>query len=84
MTAEIRHDSQDTPTLLIHGNKDEVVPLVNSEKVYLALNHVGVPVELQILDGWSHAAWDAMVADGRTLYQTTYDFIVQQQNLPNE
>jgi acetyl esterase/lipase len=79
-----RYDSSDAPTLLIHGTEDEVVPLHYSERVYQGLQSVGVPVEFHILNGRKHGAWGASLADGRTILEAAYDFIVQQQNLPNE
>lgn len=79
-----RYDSHDTPTLLIHGTEDNIVPLIQSERVFLALQNQGVPVSLEILIGKGHSAWNAHVEDGRTLFQTAFDFIVQQQELPHE
>ena len=79
-----RYDNQDPPTLLVHGTEDNKVPFYLSERVYLALNSVNVPVEFHILQGRGHSAWNARLGDGRTIYEAAFDFIVQQQQLPTE
>ncbi|MBU4002927.1 MAG: alpha/beta hydrolase [Proteobacteria bacterium] len=43
------------PTILIHGNADQVVPNNESFNMYHALNQAGVGVELHIFDGAPHA-----------------------------
>jgi acetyl esterase/lipase len=52
------------PTLLIHGNADELVPAEDSLKVYRDLAAAGVPVELHMYAGMPHA-FDAQPAFGR-------------------
>ena len=52
------------PTLLIHGNEDEVVSHQHSIRMYEALEHAGVPVELHIYAGQPHA-FDATPEFGR-------------------
>ncbi len=76
-----RFDQNDTPTLLIHGNRDKVVPLRKSKRVFQKLRQVGVPVDLHVLWGRRHGAWKAKVKDGRTIYKVAFDFIVEQQAL---
>jgi dipeptidyl aminopeptidase/acylaminoacyl peptidase len=44
-----------TPTLFLCGDKDFNVPLLNSEQMYQALRSLGVPTELVIYPGQSHA-----------------------------
>ncbi len=56
------------PTLLIHGNKDTVVPHRNSLRMYEALEQAGVPVELHIYAEQPHA-FDAQPAYGRLCAQ---------------
>jgi acetyl esterase/lipase len=43
------------PTLLIHGNKDTIVPPDHSTTMYEALDKAGVPVELHMYAGQPHA-----------------------------
>jgi len=43
------------PTILIHGNADEVVPNSESFNMYHALNRAAVGVELHVFDGAPHA-----------------------------
>jgi acetyl esterase/lipase len=43
------------PTILIHGNADQVVPNSDSFNMYHALNRAGASVELHIFDGAPHA-----------------------------
>ena len=42
------------PALLIHGNRDEVVPPDHSTRMYEALDKAGVPVELHMYAGQPH------------------------------
>lgn len=44
----------DPPTLLVHGDKDEVVPLLHSESLHTALKAVGVEVELVVVKNGGH------------------------------
>ena len=44
----------DPPTLLIHGDKDRLVPLANSERMHASLAAASVPCELLVLKGAGH------------------------------
>ncbi len=44
----------DPPTLLIHGDADELVPLSNSERMYSALQRHGIPSKFIVLPGAPH------------------------------
>lgn len=44
----------DAPTLLIHGDKDELVPLSHSEDLKRELDKVEVPCELIVIEGAAH------------------------------
>lgn len=44
----------DPPTLLIHGDADELVPLSHSERMYSALQRHGVPSKFIVLPGAPH------------------------------
>ena len=52
------------PTLLITGNKDELVPVESSFKMYKALTEAGVRAELHVYEGAPHA-FDREPAFGR-------------------
>ena len=43
-----------TPTLILGGEKDWNVPIINSEQLYLALKRLGVPTELVVYPGEYH------------------------------
>ncbi len=44
----------DPPFLIVHGNRDRLVPYQQSELLHAALKSVGVETELQIIDGAGH------------------------------
>ena len=46
--------SDDAPFLLIHGDKDQLVPIVHSEKMEAALRGANVPVKLIRVTGSGH------------------------------
>jgi acetyl esterase/lipase len=46
--------SDDAPTLLVHGDKDELVPLSNSERIHKEFVEQNVPAELMVLEGAAH------------------------------
>ena len=55
------------PTLLIHGDKDEVVPLQQSEVLASKLKQVGVPVKLVVHKDGGHPWPDFWKADSPSL-----------------
>ena len=51
----IRHVSpDDPPTLLIHGTKDERVPITQSEEIYVVFQEHGVSSQFVVIDGAGH------------------------------
>lgn len=50
-------DQADPPVLLVHGTKDQVVPISNSRKMLDSLTKVGVEADLIILDGAGHGGF---------------------------
>jgi dipeptidyl aminopeptidase/acylaminoacyl peptidase len=46
--------SDDPPTLMVHGDKDWLVPLWHSEKMHEALEAKGVESELVVIEGAGH------------------------------
>ena len=62
------------PTLLIHGNADDIVPVEASFAMYKSLAEAGAPVELHVYDGAPHA-FDALPEFGRQLVDIMALFI---------
>ncbi len=52
------------PTIMIHGDKDEVVPLQQSEVLAAKLKEAGVPVKLVVHPGGGHPWGDFWQLDG--------------------
>jgi len=46
--------ADDPPTLLVHGDADELVPIANSERMHAALQEAGVKSELMVVPGAPH------------------------------
>ena len=53
----------DAPTLIIHGDADDLVPLQQSQIILEKFKEVGVPAELVIKNGAGHGWGPAMLAD---------------------
>jgi acetyl esterase/lipase len=53
---------ESAPTLLVHGDKDELVPLQQSELMAAKLKEAGVPVKLVVKKGAGHG-WLTILAD---------------------
>jgi acetyl esterase/lipase len=51
--------SDDPPTLLIHGDADELVNVSNSERIYAAFQENGIQTEMIIIPGAGHGFRDA-------------------------
>jgi len=63
----ISHVSRDDPpTLIIHGDKDSLVPLQQSEKMVAKLKEAGVPANLIVKKGCGHG-WFTILKDTETL-----------------
>lgn len=58
--------SDDAPTLIIHGDKDELVPLQQSELFLAKLKEAGVPGELVVKKGAAHG-WPTLLFDIATI-----------------
>ncbi len=55
-------DARDAPALLIHGDKDKLVPLQQSELILAKYKEAGVPAELIVREGAAHG-WPTLVLD---------------------
>ncbi|HEY6506401.1 MAG TPA: alpha/beta hydrolase [Vicinamibacterales bacterium] len=62
------------PTLIIHGNKDEVVPAAEATNMYEALDKAGVPVELHMFASQPHG-FDADPKLGRQCAEIMLSFM---------
>ena len=70
------------PTMLVHGNADDVVPVQASFALYHALVEVGAPVELHVFDGEPHA-FDINPALGRQVAELIALFIERKVGQPH-
>jgi acetyl esterase/lipase len=65
----ITHVSRDDPpTLIIHGDKDHLVPLQQSERMVAKLKEAGVPADLIVKKDCGHG-WFTILKDTETLAQ---------------
>jgi dipeptidyl aminopeptidase/acylaminoacyl peptidase len=63
-----------TPTLVLNGQEDWNVPLINSEQLYQALRRLGVPTELVVYPGQGHSLRrPSYVKDRYERYVAWYD-----------
>lgn len=67
------------PTMLVHGNADEIVPVDASFAMYHELVKAGAPVELHVFDGEPHA-FDIAPALGRQVADLIALFIERKVN----
>jgi len=47
-------DGRDPPTLIVHGDKDDLVPLASGQSIHDALKNAGVKTELVVIPGGDH------------------------------
>ena len=47
-------EAQTTPSLIVHGDADPVVPIVEGETMYAALSKAGVPASFIRVEGAGH------------------------------
>ncbi len=69
----MRADSLDTPMLVIHGARDQRVPLGNSHGLWLALQQRSVPSRLLVFPDENH--WILKPQNARLWYQTVLAFL---------
>jgi acetyl esterase/lipase len=63
--------SDDPPTLLVHGDKDDLVKLDNSERILAAFEKEKVPCELIVIEGAGHGF---AAADGQRASKALVDW----------
>ena len=66
-------DACDAPVLLLHGDKDRLVPLIHSEAMAEALESKGVPVELVVFPNQAHGFNDGEGARAAQLMIEFFD-----------
>ena len=54
---------KDLPIWLFHGDKDEVIPLENSQSIYKILKPVNKNIKLTVYKGVDHNSWDRAYDD---------------------
>ena len=54
---------KDLPIWLFHGDKDEVIPLENSQNIYKVLKLVNKNIKLTVYKGVDHNSWDRAYDD---------------------
>ena len=54
---------KDLPIWLFHGDKDEVIPLENSQSIYKVLKSVNKNIKLTVYKGVDHNSWDRAYDD---------------------
>jgi dipeptidyl aminopeptidase/acylaminoacyl peptidase len=64
-----------TPTLVMGGEADWNVPIINSEQLYLALKRLGVDTQLVVYPGEHHTL--AMPSYKKDLYQRYLDWLAR-------
>ena len=76
-----RYDANDPELFMAHGNEfDPVTPYEEALELQDIYDSLGVHSELVTLDGFGHGAWNATV-DGKSLFELSFDFLVERQNL---
>jgi acetyl esterase/lipase len=58
--------ADDPPTLIIHGDKDTLVPIQQAELILARFKEAGVPAELVVKQGMGHG-WPTLLGDMATL-----------------
>jgi acetyl esterase/lipase len=71
------------PFLLLHGGADRLVPCVQSERLHAALQAVGCPVELELLEGADHM-WLSAPEAARYALERTTDFLQHRLDVAGE
>jgi acetyl esterase/lipase len=58
----------DPPLLLLHGDKDPIVPLQQSQLLEAKYREVGLPVKLVVHPGGGHTSWRGILDDYATVW----------------
>ena len=52
--AQIRDEAYRTPTFIVHGTRDDLIPWQQAQRTYEALRERGVPAEIRLVQGAVH------------------------------
>lgn len=63
----------DAPTLILHGDADELVPLQQSEIIVEKFKEAGVPAELVVKKGAGHGVWPSMLIQDFGMFADWFD-----------
>jgi acetyl esterase/lipase len=77
-------DGSESPFLLIHGTRDAIIPVEDSEQMAAALEEMGVSVELLILPQANHFFPLPGDAGNGEAWQAVDDFLAEQINLESD
>ena len=76
-----RYDTGDPELFMAHGDgNDPVTPYEGALALQDIYDSLNVHSELVTLEGHGHGAWNAVV-DGKGLFELTFDFLMERQNL---
>ncbi|MCC6485062.1 MAG: alpha/beta hydrolase [Armatimonadetes bacterium] len=75
--------ADDPPTLIFHGDKDQLVPLQQSEEMKQALEKAGVPVRLVVVHGADHG-WSNMSANVQTIAEWFDTYLLKPATAPQK
>ena len=76
-----RYDAGDPELFMAHGDgNDPVTPYEGALALQDIYDSLNVHSELVTLEGHGHGAWNAVV-DGKGLFELTFDFLMERQNL---
>ncbi|GMV91833.1 MAG: hypothetical protein AMXMBFR82_16110 [Candidatus Hydrogenedentota bacterium] len=69
-------DKNDPPTMIVHGNEDDVflTPFEAAERLNFLLDLLDVPNEFYEADGFGHSAWNYRLR-GKSLERLTWEFL---------
>ncbi len=65
-------------TLIVHGNKDRVVPISQSIILKEKMESIGAPVQFRVLEGVDHAFIDATPHQKQQIQNWITDFVINQ------
>lgn len=76
-----RYDAEDPELFMAHGDqRDLVTPYEGALALQDIYAELDIHSELVTLEGHGHGAWGAVV-DGKGLFELSYDFLMERQNL---